>query len=100
MEAAATPDDAGVAFRASAPLVAQWQHHAPERLTSEWRHADFSEALQALGLPDAPCAQSGDSQWRLRGTWVSYAGRLITFNLAVAVIHLAILRWIFLPIGG
>jgi hypothetical protein len=33
-------------------------------------------------------------------TRLSYAGRLTAFNLVVAVIHLAMLRWIFLPIGG
>jgi hypothetical protein len=33
-------------------------------------------------------------------TRLSYAGRLIAFNLVAAVIHLAMLRWIFLPIGG
>jgi hypothetical protein len=33
-------------------------------------------------------------------SWVSYAGRVITFSLAVAVVHLCVLRWIFLPVGG
>ena len=35
-----------------------------------------------------------------RAAWTSYAGRVITFNLAAATIHLAVLRWIFLRIGG
>jgi hypothetical protein len=36
----------------------------------------------------------------LRAAWTRHAGRLITFNLAAATIHLAVLRWIFLRIGG
>lgn len=45
---------------------------------------------------------AGVTFWSSRGiaTRLSYTGRLITFNLAVALVHLAIVRWIFLPIGG
>jgi hypothetical protein len=82
-------------------LVLQWCHDSENRLTSQWR-ADFSEALEPLGLPEAPRARGGDLQYRARGVamGLSYAGRVSTFGLAVALTHVSVLRWIFLPIGG
>jgi hypothetical protein len=80
-------------------LVLQWRHDSENRLTSRWR-ADFSEALEPLGLPEAPRARGGDLPYRVRGVGLSYAGRLLTFGLAVAITHVSVLRWIFLPIGG
>jgi hypothetical protein len=100
METTAARDRAGVALRTSAALRIKCKHDAEEH--SKWLHADFSEALEPFGLPDGLCDQSGDSRWRVGeiAACVSYAGRLIIFNLAVVIIHLGVLRWVFLPIGG
>jgi hypothetical protein len=71
-QTSATLVSAVVAARSSAATVRRSQRDAEERLASIGRCAD----------------------------WVGYAGRLITVNLTVVGIHVAVLRWIFLPIGG
>ena len=100
----ATPDHSSVAVRVSAPLENQWQRDARERLSSVWRGADFSEALEPLGLPTTRRSQDSSSHSWARGITtqetVSYAARLITFSLAVGIIHFAVLWWIFLRIGS
>jgi hypothetical protein len=102
MQTPATLDSAVVAARSSAATVRQSQRDAEERLASLGRCADFGESVDPSALPAVRRAQDSNSRWRVPGnpTWVSYAGRLITFNLTVVGIHLAVLRWIFLPIGG
>jgi hypothetical protein len=52
--------------------------------------------------PTFSAARSGRSRHRYSAAWriTLDPGRLIVFNLAVVVIHLGMLRWIFLPIGG
>jgi hypothetical protein len=97
-----TLETAFVAARTSAPTVRRSHLDAEERLASIWRCADLGETMEPLAVPAVRRGQESNSRWRVRGiaTWVSYAVRLTTFNLAVAIIHLAVLRWIFLPIGG
>jgi hypothetical protein len=102
--APAATDNTGSAARSSTPLMRQSQHYLEERLASTWRCADFGEALEPLGLPATPRAPDSDSRSRpgAIATWeeVSYAGRLLAFNLAVVIIHIAALWWIFLRIGA
>jgi hypothetical protein len=56
-------------------------------------------------MPDGAIVLAG-SNWRsylreiARRETLIYGARLVTFNLAVAIIHLAALRWIWLQIGG
>jgi hypothetical protein len=82
--------------------VLQSWHDAEECLTREWSPAEVSEALEPLGLAEVPRAHSGDPLRSAPGIAMrlSYAGRLLTFSLVVAMIHVGVLRWIFLPIGG
>ena len=98
----ATLISAVVAARSSAATVRQSQRDAEERLASMGRCADLGESVDPSALPAARRAQEKNSRRRVPGipTWVCYAGRLITFNLMVVSIHLAVLRWILLPIGG
>jgi hypothetical protein len=78
------------------------QHDAHERLASTSRCADIGEIGAPFALPPVHRVHDGNSSSSLRqiATWVSYAGRPITFSVVVAIIHLGVLRWIFLPIGG
>jgi hypothetical protein len=98
----ATLDSAVIAARPSAATVRRWQRDAEELLASTGRRADLGETADPSASPAAHRSQDENSRWRVPGipTWVGYAGRLITFNLTVVSIHLAVLRWIFLPIGG
>jgi hypothetical protein len=102
MQTPATLDSAVIAAPSSAATVRQSQRDAEERLASIGRCADLGESVHPSALPAVRRVQDKNSRWRLRGipTWVGYAGRLITFNLTVVSIHLAVLRWILLPIGG
>ena len=99
---AAARIDPPVAFRTSGALVLSWRQAPAECLTAEWRHADLGEVRALLGLPDVPRTPGGGSRARVPAvaTRLSHAGRLISFNFAVAIIHLAFLRWIFLPVGS
>jgi len=102
MQTPATLDGAVIAPRPSAATVRQWQRDAEELLASLGRRADLGETADPSASPAARRIQDENSRWRVPGlpTWVGYAGRLITFGLTVLSIHLAVLRWIFLPIGG
>jgi hypothetical protein len=62
----------------------------------------MTKTVEPFALPAVHRVRDSNSGWRVRGiaACVSYVGRLITFNLAVTIIHLGVLRWIFLPIGG
>lgn len=100
----ATLDQAAVAPRTSAALLRHWQLDAEARLTCRWLHADFCHALEPLGMPAVPSLEDGNGRRRVRriATWetASYVGRLVIFNLTVAILHLAILWWMLLRIGG
>jgi hypothetical protein len=98
----ATLDSAIAAARTSAAAVRQSQRDAEQRLASIWRRADFGKNVEPFALSAVHRAHDSNSRWRVRGVaaWASYVGRLITFNVAVIIIHLGVLRWIFLPIGG
>jgi hypothetical protein len=66
-------------------------------------HVQTPAALDSVAaLPVVRRVRDSNKRWRVRAipTWMSYVVRLITFNLTVVSIHLAVLRWIFLPIGG
>ena len=64
-----------------------------------WRFIRRKTKYLEAGVAPDP---AGATFWASAGiaTRLSYPGRLITFNLAVALVHLAIVRWVFLPIGG
>jgi len=98
----ATLDSAVIAACPSAATVRQWQSDAEELLASTGRRADLGETADPSASPAARRIQDENSRWRVPGipTWLGYAGRLIPFGLTVLSIHLAVLRWIFLPIGG
>jgi hypothetical protein len=98
----ATLDGAIVAVRTPAATARRSQRGAEQRLASIWRRAHLGETMKPFALPAVRHVHHSNSRWRVRAiaAWVSYAGRPITFNLAVAIIHLAMLRWIFLRIGG
>lgn len=67
-----TPANAGVAARAWAPLMGQ-------------RHDDGNSRRE----PGTAISET-----------VSYVGRLVMFNLAVGIIHIAVVWWILLRIGA
>jgi hypothetical protein len=60
-------------------------------------HNFSSRASQDIGLLVA-----ARNRRRARGiaTWMSYAGPPITATVAVGLMHLSLLLWIFLRIGG
>jgi hypothetical protein len=88
----------------SAPTAAHRQLDADAPPAAEWREADLSDALEPFGLPAGPRVADSHNRGRLAriATWetVAYACRLISVSLVVVLAHLAVLRWIFLPIGG
>jgi hypothetical protein len=98
----ATLDSAVIGARPSAATVRRWQRGAEELLASTGRRADLGETADPSASPAAHRSQEENSRWRVPGipTWVGYAGRLITVGLTVLSIHLAVLLWILLPIGG
>lgn len=71
------------------------------RPLTSWKRRD----VQTPTMPDGAIVLAG-SNWRsylreiARRETLIYGARLVTFNLAVAIIHLAALRWIWLQIGG
>jgi hypothetical protein len=95
-------DSVAVAARSSPATVCQSQRDAEERLASLGRCAALAETVDPSALPAVRRVRDSNKHWRVRAipTWMSYVVRLITFNLTVVSIHLAVLRWIFLPIGG
>jgi hypothetical protein len=72
------------------------------RFASTWRCADIGETVAPVALPPVHRGHDSNSSSCVReiATSVSYACRPITFSVVVAIIHLGVLRWIFLPIGG
>ena len=102
MQTPATLDSAVIAAPSSAATVRRLLRDAEGRLASIGWCADLGETADPSASPAARRIEDENSRWRVPGipTWVGYAGRLITFNLTVVTIHLAVLRWIFLPIGG
>jgi hypothetical protein len=103
-----------------APLLREWQRIG-NRLCPRWRYASRSnafgaetsaplpgliEALAPLGMPDVQYAsrRSYGGGWVTRtcaATYaaVSWAHSTVINGAAVLVIHLAAIRYVFLPIG-
>ena len=70
------------------------------RLTS-WKRRH----VQTPAMPDGAIVPAGSNRRSYlreiaRREILIYGARLVTFNLAVAIIHLAALRWIWLQVGG
>lgn len=86
------------------PRTASDRISAEGRLTVGRRCADFSEALEPLGLPAVLRAHHTNRRLCTRAIaaqeTMSYAGRLITFIPVSAAINLAAVCWIFLRIGS
>jgi len=99
-------------------VVCEWQRLGG-RLSARWRYASqpnalhagasgplpgLIEALDPLGMPNVRYAlRRSYCGWAARtraAMYVAYSGaRPIVINLAVVVIHLAAIRYVFLPIG-
>jgi hypothetical protein len=98
----ATFASAIVAARTPAATERPSQRNAEEPLASIWRRAELADTAERFDSPAVRRAHEDNDRWRMPGiaTWMRHAGRMITFNLVVVIIHLAVVRWIFLPIGG
>jgi hypothetical protein len=85
---------------AAATLVGRrpWPARDRNRATT-WRFFRRTKKYLEVGARPDPAGFAFRASAGI-ATRLSYTGRLITFNLAVALIHLAIVRWILLPIGG
>ena len=87
-------------FIARRPRTSKQRNSAPWRV-GRWKKryvpapATLDGAIVAALLPTVSRVQDSNGRWR-----ATHAGRLITFGVPVAIMHLAVLRWIFLPIGG
>ena len=100
-------------------MVCEWQR-LDGRLSARWRTASHPNALQAgargplpgliealdpLGMPDVQYASRRSyGGWGARTRAAMYvacsAAGPIVINVAVMVIHLAAIRFVFLPIGA
>jgi len=99
-------------------LLCEWERLGG-RLSARWRYASrpnplhagasgplpgLTEVLDRLGVPNVRYALRGSyGTWATRtraAMYVAYSGaRPIVINLAVVAIHLAAIRYVFLPIG-
>ena len=94
------------------PLMARRPGTSNKRTQAAWRLVRWKKRyVQTFANLDGAIVPARTLAWTVRrssrrrrvpgtATWARHVGRVVTFNMAVAVIHLAVLRWIFLPIGG
>jgi hypothetical protein len=87
-------------FMAGRPGIARRRNPAARRVV-RWktRHVPTPASLDGAIVPARTLRRR---RWRVRAiaTSVRHAGRVIAFDTAVVLIHLAVLRWVFLPIGA